>query len=422
MPVLASKLALGPDPSLQTEGPPRDPTARAADASVAGLRRLAMIVVLAATSGVAHAQNPARPTGSFMDGFQGGTPYVGIAGGYSLLQNIKVNPQEGPLGAGPANERFGDGFIGAGAVGWAFPNGVQFDILGAYDYNNVNNLVPVPVPGKQTGHQESYGAFLEALYAFKLPEYGMPITWVSPYVGVGAGSLWTHVTLPEELSNGDLHHIGGTSGANFAYEGIVGAAFPIHSIPGLALTADYRLVGIRNPGELTGTFYNRPAAAIVTGPIGLQKDVFVHLFTVGLAYAFDTAPPAPPPVNAAPAVPAPMPARSYLVFFDWDSATMSQRGREIVAEAAQNATHVQVTRIEVDGYADNSAAHPGPRGRRYNQALSLRRARSVKAELIRDGVPVSTIDVDGYGETKPLVPTGPDTREPQNRRVEIILH
>lgn len=45
-----------------------------------------------------------------------------------------------------------------------------------------------------------------------------------------------------------------------------------------------------------------------------------------------------------------------------------------------------------------------------------------KKGSIRDGVPASAIDVHGYGEAHPLVPTGPNTREPQNRRVEIILH
>ena len=66
-------------------------------------------------------------------------------------------------------------------------------------------------------------------------------------------------------------------------------------------------------------------------------------------------------------------------------------------------------------------SHPGPRGQRYNMGLSIRRAKSVKAELIRDGVPATAIDIHGYGESHPLVPTGPNTREPQNRRVEIIL-
>ena len=119
--------------------------------------------------------------------------------------------------------------------------------------------------------------------------------------------------------------------------------------------------------------------------------------------------------------PAPLPARSYLVFFDWNKYTLTTRARQIVAEAAQASTHIKVTRIEVNGYTDNSAA-PGPIGVKYNLALSVKRAKSVKAELIRDGVPASAIDIHGYGEAHPLVPTGPNTREPQNRRVEIILH
>jgi outer membrane protein OmpA-like peptidoglycan-associated protein len=46
----------------------------------------------------------------------------------------------------------------------------------------------------------------------------------------------------------------------------------------------------------------------------------------------------------------------------------------------------------------------------------------VAAELVRDGVPRAEIDIHAYGDTRPLVPTAPGVREPQNRRVEIILH
>ena len=53
--------------------------------------------------------------------------------------------------------------------------------------------------------------------------------------------------------------------------------------------------------------------------------------------------------------------------------------------------------------------------------LSLRRANAVAAELVRDGVPRNEISIQGFGETHLLVPTGPGVREPQNRRVEIIL-
>ena len=53
--------------------------------------------------------------------------------------------------------------------------------------------------------------------------------------------------------------------------------------------------------------------------------------------------------------------------------------------------------------------------------LSLRRANAVKAELVRHGVPAANIVVLGRGATMPLVQTADGVREPQNRRVEIVL-
>jgi outer membrane protein OmpA-like peptidoglycan-associated protein len=104
------------------------------------------------------------------------------------------------------------------------------------------------------------------------------------------------------------------------------------------------------------------------------------------------------------------------VFFDWDRADLTTRGRQIVAEAATASAHVQTTRIEVNGYTDLSGSAD------YNKRLSVRRGESVTAELVRDGVERDEITVTGYGESDPLVPTAPGVREPQNRRVEIILH
>jgi outer membrane protein OmpA-like peptidoglycan-associated protein len=108
-------------------------------------------------------------------------------------------------------------------------------------------------------------------------------------------------------------------------------------------------------------------------------------------------------------------ARTYLVFFDWDRADLTSRAREIVAEAAQASTHVQTTRIEVNGYTDLSGTPA------YNQRLSVRRAQTVQSELVRDGVAPGEISIHGHGENNPLVPTAQGVREPQNRRVEIIL-
>ena len=103
------------------------------------------------------------------------------------------------------------------------------------------------------------------------------------------------------------------------------------------------------------------------------------------------------------------------MFFDWDKADLTARAQQIIAEAARNATKVGSTRIDVAGHADKSGTAA------YNQTLSLKRANNVAAELVRLGVAKTAISITAFGDTKPLVPTADGVREPQNRRVEIVL-
>ena len=137
-----------------------------------------------------------------------------------------------------------------------------------------------------------------------------------------------------------------------------------------------------------------------------------HSFLLGVRYNFGVTPP-PPPVVAPAAAPAP--ARSFLVFFDWNRADLTDRARQIIGEAANNSRTTGTTRIEVSGHADRSGTP------QYNQRLSERRAQAVAAELERQGVPRSAMVIQAFGESRPLVPTADGVREPQNRRVEIVL-
>ncbi|MFW7266958.1 OmpA family protein [Gluconacetobacter sp. Hr-1-5] len=351
-------------------------------------------------------------------------PYVDLGGGYNLVQNQHGHFANNPVGnftgssvSSSSQYRHHDGFTGFGSFGWGLGNGLRVEVEGLYNYSEINHR-GVTAPARTSGSDQSYGGLVNVLYDIDLKQFGIDVP-VTPFVGVGAGYLWQHYNpTTTSYSNGNVDRLGGTTGG-FAYQGIAGAAFDIPNVPGLQVTAQYRMVGQTfNNGSFTMTSYRPNGEA--RGNANFDHR-FNHQFILGLRYAFDTAPPPPPP---APVVvpPAPTPARTYLVFFDWDRSDLTSRAREIVAEAAQASTHVQTTRIEVNGYTDNSAAHPGPRGEKYNLGLSERRAQSVKAELIRDGVPANAIDIHGYGEAHPLVPTGPNTREPQNRRVEIILH
>ena len=140
-----------------------------------------------------------------------------------------------------------------------------------------------------------------------------------------------------------------------------------------------------------------------------------HSLALGLRYAFNVARP-PAPATPAPVSEAPrQDSRSYLVFFDWDRASLNDRAPQIVADAARASVGTAVTRIEVAGHTDRS----GRDG--YNQRLSNRRAQAVAAELVRQGISRDEIAISAFGESRPLVPTADGVREPQNRRVEIVL-
>ncbi|QNT79563.1 OmpA family protein [Entomobacter blattae] len=355
-------------------------------------------------------------------------PYVSVNGGYNLVQSTHATFSPSTYAEGinssagsKSRYRHGTGFTGFGSFGWGFGNGLRVEVEGVYNYSNITHRTGTAAPGHTRGHDQGYGGFVNALYDIDLREFGIDIP-VTPFVGIGVGAMVQHFApITTTFANGGTNRIGGTNG-NFAYQGIIGASYDIPDVPGLAVTTEYRMMGqLDDQQAFASTSYGiGGVGGLAKGNVNVDHR-FNHQFILGLRYAFDTAPPPPPPVAPA-VVPQMQAARTYLVFFDWDRSNLTPRARQIVAQAAQASTHVTTTRIEVNGYTDNSAAHPGPRGQRYNMGLSIRRAQSVKAELIRNGVPASAIDIHGYGESHPLVPTGPNTREPQNRRVEIILH
>ena len=344
--------------------------------------------------------------------------YVGVAGGGNLAQDqtVRLSPDQ-PSG----RLRYGAGEAGLGSVGWGFGNGLRLEVEGNYRRDPLQHFRGTPFPTLAGGYQEDYGAMGNVLFDMDIGK-----SWLYPYFGAGAGYIWTHAA--EHYSGTNYPYaerLGGTDG-NFAYQGIFGLSVPVPWVVGLSTTLEYRFTSILGPQRFTGDGIGTEGA-FGPKPYGTSRgneDIttnFNHSLLLGVRYEFNPAPPPPAAPPAVPASPAPAEARTYLVFFDWDRSELTARARAIVAEAAQASTHVQTTRIEVNGYADTSSIHGGARGARYNQGLSIRRAASVQAELVRDGVPNTAIAIHGYGETHPLVATGPNTREPQNRRVEIIL-
>jgi OOP family OmpA-OmpF porin len=304
------------------------------------------------------------------------------------------------------------GVAGVASLGWGFGNGFRAEVEGSIRNSEMQRVVANGA-GRigSSGYLNQYGAMANVLFDFDMSSFGAPPSAVQPYVGVGIGYLWSEMSSVRLATGSSTYRIDDTSG-EFAYQAIVGAAWGLGSIlPGLALTTEYRYLGALdgsfNIGRTTG-----PATATVPGSVKLATSN--HSVLLGLRYAFNT--PAPAPIVApAPAVQPQETARTYLVFFDWDRADLTDRARQIVAEAASAAPRVQSTRIEVAGHADRSGTP------QYNQRLSQRRADAVAAELVRRGVARTAITVTAFGESRPLVPTADGVREPQNRRVEIVL-
>ena len=320
--------------------------------------------------------------------------YIGGGGGVNIMQNESDASVNGVAAAPGKGLQMDVGATAVGSVGWGFGNGLRTEVEFDYRTNGLDKSINPGLPdGTLHGAEQKYGPMVNVLY-----DFGISPAFV-PYVGAGVGYQWVNVDATS------FHTATGTAGA-FAYQGILGAAIPIATVPGLAVTGEYRFMGLAGDRSYSSN-----------GVTVDRTDDYNHSVMVGLRYAFG----APPPVAvmAAPTpvvIPAPAPARSYLVFFDWNKATLSARARQIIKGAADNAMKVQYTRIEVNGYTDTSGTP------QYNQGLSIRRADAVAGELVRDGVPKDEIAIQGFGETRLLVPTGPGVREPQNRRVEIIIH
>ncbi len=356
--------------------------------------------------------------------------YLGAGAGANYRQEQDVRGLQAVAGPG-AGAVFGSGFAGVPlgvntglkkrydvggvavtSVGWGFGNGLRIEVEGNARSNHLHRTTGTPFPTASGGDEVTYGAMGNVLYDFDIGGWTGGRSVVLPYVGLGAGYAWTsYSSLHSYGTNFSYFYKSNDTSGNFAYQAIAGLAYPIPGVPGLALTAEYRFFGVLDGSKYHGSIDTVGGRTFVQTKTGNQYNQDVLL---GVRYAFNAAAPPPPAPVAVPA-PAPAPARSYLVFFDWDRADLTTRARQIIREAAENSTRVQYTRIEVNGYTDTSGTP------QYNQRLSVRRAQSVAAELVRDGVPRNAINIQGFGETHLLVATGPGVREPQNRRVEIII-
>jgi OmpA-OmpF porin, OOP family len=339
--------------------------------------------------------------------------YSSIKGGVDIQSSVDLGRANGN---GPSRGEYQTDIGGGGilGIGYGFGNGFRVEIGPNIFYNKLKSLNSQANPGNPgirgsgNGGELKYGPMVSGYYDFD-------VDWpIFPYVGAGIGYERVALSPAVQTTNQGIDtRVGGSKGS-FAYMAAVGFSVPL-PVPGLAATLEYRFMGLtgnQNYNIATG----RPGGPGFIGSIKFKQE-YDNIITVGLRYQWNNPPPPAPVEAAAPvaAAPAPTENKTYLVFFDWDKSSLTPRAIQVIAQAASDSHTNQTTTITVSGYTDTSGTAV------YNQGLSVRRADAVATQLVADGVPQTEITSQGFGDTNLLVPTGPGVREPQNRRVEIVL-
>jgi outer membrane protein OmpA-like peptidoglycan-associated protein len=103
------------------------------------------------------------------------------------------------------------------------------------------------------------------------------------------------------------------------------------------------------------------------------------------------------------------------VLFDFNKATLRAGAREKLAKIAGIILAHPGLRMEAEGHADAVGTDD------YNQRLSERRAQSVSAFLLEQGIRRESITAMGFGESRPVATNGTAEGRQQNRRVELVV-
>jgi len=323
---------------------------------------LGAAALVALPMAAANAQSMFTP-GAANPGF-----YIGAEGGLNWLLNNSNNNYNS------TSNFLGAGYVVGGKVGYDFV-GPRVELEALYHNNLESGTVYYPNGSSAfvNGQINQTSLMINGLYDF------FPGAVLTPFVGAGAGVAF----VDPSISSGCT-----MCSTQFAYQGIIGVSYK--ATDNLSVDLDGRYYGTTNPGQ----YQNNNLALML-----------------GVTYKFATAAQAapPPPPSAAPSAP------SFMVFFDWDRSELSAQAINTIHQVSAAYKQKGSARVTATGHTDTS----GPDD--YNMALSLRRANAVKDALVRDGVPATAISVVGRGETGLLVPTADGVREPQNRRVEIVL-
>ncbi len=103
------------------------------------------------------------------------------------------------------------------------------------------------------------------------------------------------------------------------------------------------------------------------------------------------------------------------VYFDSNSADLKATSTSTLDRAVKTLKKRSKINVEVAAHTDSQGSEA------YNEALSNRRAASVKEYLISHGISTSRLTSKGYGESQPVASNMEAAGRAKNRRVELRI-
>lgn len=293
---------------------------------------------------------------------------------------------------------FEQGYAAAGAFGFAWKTNWNIELELAYRENDIECLTGAGTTCADykslyvsPGHIWQFSQFVNVRYDIPLGSRF--------YAGVGAGIGGTLIGVEDET---------GWHDDDYVMSGQLIGQLGYNLTKQWDLFLDYRYMVTDEPEFLDLTY--------VSGLLDTSNyDVRNHSVMLGLRLDLQEDCDAPPPKPKEPPPPMPEPPREFIVFFGFNKSNLTADAQKVVAEAAATAVQLNAGQVVVIGHADTVGSP------KYNIELSERRAETVRDELIRQGVNGERIATSGRGESDPMVPTGDNVREPQNRRASITI-
>jgi outer membrane protein OmpA-like peptidoglycan-associated protein len=104
------------------------------------------------------------------------------------------------------------------------------------------------------------------------------------------------------------------------------------------------------------------------------------------------------------------------VHFDTDKAVIKKVSYELLDQVATLLrNHPEIEKVRIEGHTDDRGTDE------YNVELSRKRAAAVRDHLVGLGIDPARLESEGYGKSKPLVPSKRPADRALNRRVEFVI-